>query len=103
VTRDEYGVLKEHGERLLAIEDVLRELPDRIAERMEVKVAKGIASCRERETERHEQHDILWEQHQRAVGVRGLLSNVSRRTTIIISSIGGLVGIAGAVVALCAS
>ena len=100
MTRQEYDILREHGERLLAIDESLRELPNQIADRMEIKVTKAIASCREQSEERHAHIDYLWERHQRKQGARGLLAAVSKRTSFIIGSVGGVAGVAAVLFAI---
>ena len=100
MTRQEYDILREHGERLLAIEDGLRELPGRIADRMKVKMATAIASCREQHDEDETRLDELWEGHLHEQGARGFLATASKRTSFIIGSVGGIVGVAGVLCAI---
>lgn len=100
MTRQEYDILREHGERLLAIENALRELPQLISERMEIKVTDAIASCRESHKESDEHISRLWEQHHQEKGASKLIDRVSTRTSFIIGSIGTVIAIAATVLTL---
>lgn len=96
MTRQEYDILREHGDRLLAIEDSLRELPNIIGSQ----VKNAVKECRE-EAEAHRQKvDCLWVEHQHEEGAKGLLSNMGRTAVVTIGVLGTLVGILGAILAL---
>ena len=100
MTRAEYDILREHGERLLHIDKMLRELPTQIAERMEVKVATALASCREAHAEDEARLDELWEQHQHEEGAKGLIDRVSARTSFLIGAGGGALAIVATAIAI---
>ena len=100
MTKQEYDILREHGERLLHIDKALMDLPNQIAERMEVKVANALASCREAHAEDEEHLDELWAQHQHEQGAKGLIDRVSTRTSFLIGVGGGLLAIVATVLAI---
>ena len=96
MTRDEYNILKEHGDRLLAIEESIRKLPGAIA----TEVKGAVRDCRA-ETEVHRKKvDLMWVEHQREEGAKGLLSNMNRSAVAIIGVLGTIIGIVGTVAAL---
>jgi hypothetical protein len=96
MTRDEYNILREHGDRLLAIEKSLLELPDIIGK----KVTAAVKECREEAEVHREKVDCLWAEHQHGEGARGLLSNLGRTAAVTIGVVGTIVGILGAILAL---
>jgi hypothetical protein len=100
VTREEYNVLKEHNSRLIAIEDTLRDLPNQIADRMEVKVASALTSCREQHEEDEAHLDELWAHHQKNQGAQGFVQQASGRVSFIVGTIASTLAIVLAIVAL---
>jgi len=100
MTKQEYDILREHGDRMLAIEQTLLALPNQVAECMETKVARAVASCRETRGDFYEHCDILWEERHQRQGESFLLRKVSTRTSFIVGTVGGLVGIVGVLCAV---
>lgn len=100
MTREEYNVLTEHNARLIAIEDTLRDLPNQIADRIEVKVATAIKSCREMHEEDESHLDALWESHQKSQGAQGFVQQASGRVTFIVGTIASVLAIVLAIIAI---
>lgn len=76
MTREEYNILRDHGDRLGRLEENLGDLresvaalPGVISDDVALKVTDAVAACRAESEERRTKVAMLWSERERRLGV----------------------------------
>ncbi len=103
MTRQEYDILREHGERLITLEtgmgdirERLAALPGIIAEDVGDKVAAAVRACRAEGETNRQRLDELWEARQQGKGVRSFWSTLGK----VLAALCALAGLVTAMLAI---